>query len=43
MRFTISDKEGAYKANDTVWVNMTTRKVDTLDSNAMLCVIIKEF
>lgn len=39
--FIINDEIG-YIAGDSIWVNMSTLKVDTKDSVAMMCVVVSK-
>lgn len=39
--FTIKDSTNLLQPNDSVWVNMTTRRVDPIDSVAMKCVVLE--
>jgi len=39
--FTIKDSTNLLQPNDSVWVNLSTRRVDPADSTAMKCVVLE--
>lgn len=40
--FTITDSSSTFSEGDSIWVNMSTNKIDAGDSVAMKCLIIKK-